>query len=80
MKILLIINLISFALTGLDKFKARFRLWRIPEATLFLWAVCMGAGGVLAGMYIFRHKTRYKQFVIGIPLLFVLNIVFYYYY
>lgn len=40
---------------------------RVPEKTLFLIAVLGGSIGVLLGMYFFRHKTKHKSFVFGIP-------------
>ena len=64
---LLLINLIAFALMGVDKSRARRHKWRIPEKTLFFFAVIGGGWGVWAGMYLFRHKTRRWYFVVGIP-------------
>lgn len=64
---LIIINLVSFFLFGLDKRKSRRNAWRIPEATLFLVSALGGSIGALCGMYIFRHKTRHASFVFGIP-------------
>ena len=72
---LAVTNLIGLALMGIDKAKAKRRKWRIPEATLFLIAAIGGAVGSIAGMYIFRHKTKHLSFVIGMPLILVLHIV-----
>lgn len=66
---LLVINLDGFILMASDKSRARRSRRRIPEATLFLVAVLGGSAGVLAGMYIFRHKTQHDSFTIGIPLI-----------
>jgi uncharacterized membrane protein YsdA (DUF1294 family) len=66
---LLFINLDGFLLMAGDKSRARHGKRRIPEATLFLVAVLGGSGGVLAGMYAFRHKTLHQSFTIGIPLI-----------
>lgn len=66
---LIAINIAAFALFGLDKARAKRGAWRIPEKTLFLSAVLGGGAGALAGMYAFRHKTRHKSFVFGIPLI-----------
>ncbi|OUP22591.1 hypothetical protein B5F29_00925 [Lachnoclostridium sp. An196] len=59
---------------GLDKRKARKNLWRIPEKTLFLSAILGGSAGAIAGMYVFHHKTRHWYFVIGMPLILVIQI------
>ncbi len=71
---LFLINLAAFGLMGLDKRKARKNLWRIPEKTLFLSAILGGSAGAIAGMYAFHHKTRHWYFVIGMPLILVIQI------
>lgn len=71
---LVLINLAAFVLMGLDKRKARKNLWRIPEKTLFLSAILGGSAGAIAGMYVFHHKTRHWYFVIGMPLILVIQI------
>lgn len=71
---LLFINLTALLLMGLDKWKARRHLWRIPEKTLFLTALLGGSPGALAGMYLFRHKTRHWYFVLGMPAILILQI------
>ena len=68
------VNFIGFALMGIDKHKAKKRAFRIPEATLFIIAVIGWSLGSLIGMYTFRHKTRHRKFVIGMPLILVLQI------
>ena len=71
---LVLINLAAFVLMGLDKRKAKKNLWRIPEKTLFLSAILGGSAGAIAGMYVFHHKTRHWYFVIGMPLILVIQI------
>lgn len=71
---LVLINLTAFGLMGLDKRKAKKNLWRIPEKTLFLSAILGGSAGAIAGMYVFHHKTRHWYFVIGMPLILVIQI------
>lgn len=66
---LLIINLAGFVSMALDKSKARRNKWRIPEATLFLFAIFGGSIGSLVGMRIFHHKTQKPKFYIGIPII-----------
>lgn len=60
-------------LMGIDKHRARTRRWRIPEKTLFLTAALGGSPGVWAGMYLFRHKTKHVSFVLGIPLILIVQ-------
>ncbi len=71
---LLIVNAVSFLLMLVDKQKARKKLWRIPEATLLLSAAIGGSPGALAGMYIFRHKTRHLKFTLGVPAILIVQI------
>ena len=71
---LLLTNVVSFVLMGVDKRLAKERKRRIPENTLFLSAACMGALGGILGMLCFRHKTKHIKFVIGFPILLVIEI------
>ncbi|MGI6605865.1 MAG: DUF1294 domain-containing protein [Peptococcia bacterium] len=73
------INLITFFLCGLDKYKAQRGLWRIPEKSFLLMAAAFGAGGILVGMKVFRHKTRHPLFTIGMPCMLAFNLVCLYY-
>lgn len=72
---LAVINLIAFALMGLDKWKARRDAWRIPEKTLFLAALLGGALGGTVGMHLFHHKTRHWYFRFGFPVLLILQLL-----
>ena len=72
---LLIANVAGLAIMGIDKRKAIKRAWRIPEKTLFLFSVIGGSVGTWAGMYLFHHKTKHWYFVIGMPLILVLQVV-----
>lgn len=67
-------NIIGFFIMGIDKWKARKRAWRIPEATLFLIALIGGSLGAILGMYSFRHKTKHWYFVFGMPFILLLQI------
>ena len=62
----LILNIVAFALYGIDKFKAKRGSWRIPEAVLFGIAMPGGTIGAIAGMFCFRHKTRKDLFRYGL--------------
>ena len=72
---ILTINIIGFIIMGVDKRKAKMMKWRIPEKTFFLVTLFGGGIGTIAGMYIFRHKTRKKYFTIGLPLILIVEIV-----
>lgn len=67
------VNLLLFVLMGVDKRKAKTGARRIPEATLFFFAVMGGSAGGILGMLAFRHKTRHKLFSIGFPAIFLLE-------
>ena len=71
--LLIAVNLVSFALYGLDKVKAKRGLWRIRESTLLLVAALGGSLGALLGMELFRHKTKHWTFKILIPLFLLLH-------
>lgn len=67
-------NIILCALMGIDKLLAKMQKRRIPEKTLFAFAILGGALGGTVGMYSFRHKTLHKSFAIGFPLLAIIQI------
>lgn len=72
---LIVINVAAWLTYGLDKWKAKAGKWRIPERTLLLLAFAGGSAGALAGMMLFRHKTRKAKFVAGVPVMFVAHCV-----
>lgn len=71
----IIINLVTLIVFGIDKYKAKKGAWRIPEATLFILSIAGGSLGALCAMFLFRHKTQHWTFLIGIPLILVVQIV-----
>ena len=62
------VNIGVFALYGADKRRARRGEWRIPERTLLLGAWLLGGVGALAGMRVFRHKTKHRAFAVSAPI------------
>ncbi|HEY5561387.1 MAG TPA: DUF1294 domain-containing protein [Clostridiaceae bacterium] len=76
---LVLINCFGFALMFIDKKRAIKKKWRIQERTFFLVALLGGGIGDLFGMYVFHHKTKRLKFVIGIPLIIILELVLFYY-
>ena len=71
--ILFVMNLLAFALMGIDKAKAKAGAWRIPEKTLFLVTALFGGLGGTLGMNVFRHKTKHWYFKFGFPALLVIQ-------
>ncbi len=72
---LLAINLISFLAMYIDKRKAKRGSWRTKESTLFTLVLLGGGFGGIAGMYLFRHKTKKPGFVIGFPAILIIEII-----
>lgn len=71
---LIILNMIGMGVMWADKRKAEKGAWRIPEKILFLVSILGGSIGTWVGMYLFRHKTKHWYFVVGMPLILVLQI------
>ena len=70
---LMAINIISFCLFGWDKLQARRNRWRVSERSLFLSVLLGGGVGAIAGMKVWRHKTRKGAFKFGIPIIVILQ-------
>ena len=71
---LVAVNVVTFFLYGIDKWKAKRSKWRIPEATLLGMAVIGGSIGAWLGMRVWRHKTMHKKFQFCIPVIILLQI------
>ena len=71
---LLAINIASFFLYGIDKYKAKKGRWRISEATLLTMAAIGGSIGAWAGMRLWHHKTMHKKFKYGIPIIIIIQV------
>ena len=72
--ILICINVVTFLVYGIDKWKAKKGSWRISEATLLILAVIGGSIGALLGMKVWRHKIQHKKFKYGLPLILLAQI------
>ena len=70
---LAIISLVSCFVTILDKHRAKRGGRRVPERTLFLLSLAGGSAAMYLTMLTIRHKTRHKRFMIGIPLIMILQ-------
>ena len=73
---LVAVNVITFFLYAIDKWKAKRSKWRIPEDTLLGLAVIGGSIGALLGMKIWHHKTMHKKFRFGIPAIIIIQLLF----
>lgn len=73
---LLFINIISVVLTVKDKRNAIKKKKRVKENTLMLLSL-MGGGIVMyLTMVSIHHKTKHRKFMIGIPFIVILEVVF----
>lgn len=72
---LVIVNIITFAMYGIDKKRAVKNQWRIPENTLLGAAFIGGSFGAFAGMQVFRHKTKHGMFRILVPAYMIVHII-----
>ena len=70
---LAIISFVSCIVTICDKYRAKRGKWRISEKTLFLLALAGGSAAMYITMLMIRHKTKHKRFMIGIPLIMILQ-------
>ena len=73
--IILFINVVTFLVYGIDKWKAKQGSWRISEATLLILAVFGGSIGALLGMKVWHHKTMHKKFKYGTNMKLLGNII-----
>lgn len=76
---LLIVNIFTFIVYGVDKLKAKEHWWRISEATLLFLAVVDGSVGAWVGMKVWHHKTMHKKFKYGVPIILLLQAVLFCY-
>ena len=71
---IVVINLVSFMMFGIDKYKARRGQWRISEATLLAVAAIGGSIGAWMGMKVSHHKTLHSKFRYGVPIILLVHI------
>jgi uncharacterized membrane protein YsdA (DUF1294 family) len=76
---LILINVATFLLYGIDKGRARKDQWRIPESRLILFAVLGGSIGAFLGMHIWHHKTKHLKFTVGVPVIFLLQCLLFFF-
>lgn len=71
-----LINLLAFIMFWVDKRAAQNGQWRISEKALIIVSMLGGSVGSLISMNIFRHKTKKMKFILGIPIILILQIAF----
>ncbi|MBR1731726.1 MAG: DUF1294 domain-containing protein [Ruminococcus sp.] len=72
---LIVINIIAVVITIADKYRAKNHKWRISESTLLTVSALGGSAAMYITMLIIRHKTRKLKFMLGIPLIFVIELI-----
>lgn len=71
----IIINIVAVIVTIIDKEKAKAHHWRISEITLLTISAMGGAIRMYITMRIIHHKTRKTKFMIGIPAIFIIELL-----
>ena len=69
------VSLVSVVVTAADKIRAKRNEWRVPESTLLLLSALGGSAAMYITMLLIRHKTKHRQFMVGIPLMFVCQLI-----
>lgn len=80
---LILVNVFSFTVSGLDKHFAKNKKRRIPEKILILFSIIGGGIGTLIAFYLFRHKTRHYKLLFIIwffTIIEILGIIYFIYY
>ena len=71
---LAVINVVTFFMYGIDKWKAKKSKWRLREAALLGLAVLGGSIGAWLGMQVWHHKTQHKKFKYGVPAIIIVQL------
>ena len=77
---LAVINVVTFFIYGINKWKAKKSKWRIREAALLGLAVLGGSIGGWLGMKVWHHKTLHKKFRYGVPAIIIVQLTIIVYY
>lgn len=70
-----VINFLSVIFCVLDKRNSKKGRRRIAEKKLLGLSIFGGAVGMYIAMLTIRHKTRHYKFMVGLPLIIVLQII-----
>ena len=71
---LVVINVVTFFVYGIDKWKAKKFMWRVSEAALLGLAVVGGSIGAWLGMKTWHHKTLHRKFKFGVPVIIIVQL------
>ena len=71
---LVTINVVTFFMYGIDKWKAKKSKMRIRETALLGLAVLGGSIGAWLGMKVWHHKTLHKKFRFGVPAIIIIQL------
>jgi len=71
---LAMINVVTFFVYGIDKWKSQHDRWRVPESVLLILAAIGGSVGAWLGMKVWHHKTQHKKFKYGVPVILLVQI------
>ena len=72
---LVLINVVTFFMYGIDKWKAKKSKMRIRETALLGLAVLGGSIGAWLGMKVWHHKTLHKKFRFGVPAILIVQLL-----
>ena len=72
---LCVISLTAIIVTVVDKIKAKYNKWRIPEATLLIISALGGSIAMYITMQLIRHKTKHIKFMLGIPIIILMQVI-----
>ncbi|MCQ2513714.1 MAG: DUF1294 domain-containing protein [Ruminococcus sp.] len=76
---MIVINFIAIIVTIHDKKSAMKNKWRVPERTLLIVSGLGGSVMMFFTMKVIRHKTKHLKFMLGIPIIFILQCVLIFY-
>ena len=75
---MVVINIIAVIVTVHDKSAAQRGAWRVKERTLMLISALGGAPAMYLTMLTIHNKTRKPLFMIGIPVIFILELILFF--
>ena len=69
-----LVSLISIIITVYDKTVSQIQGHRrVPEASLLIWSALGGSVAMYLTMLTIRHKTKHPKFMVGIPVIILIQ-------